>query len=77
MADDSERWTQVERQSRTRERFQAKASPIVLHHDPSRRRNADQEEAARDRLIFRWVVLVLGLAGLLGLLLFVTKRLGK
>jgi hypothetical protein len=75
MADESERWNRVQRPDGPRAPFQAKASPVALHTDPARRRNLDKEEAARDRLIFRWVLLVFGILALLGLLLFLLPRL--
>jgi hypothetical protein len=77
MSEESERWEKVQGESRSREPFRAKASPVALHTDAARRRNMDKEEAARDRMIFSWVLLVLGIAGLLATLLFVMKRLGE
>ncbi len=71
------RWEKVQGESRSREPFRAKASPVALHTDAARRRNLDKEEAARDRMIFSWALLLLGIAGLLATLLFVMKRLGK
>lgn len=75
MADESERWNRVQRPDGPRAPFHAKASPVALHTDPARRRNLDKEEAARDRMIFRWVILVMGILGLLGLVLFLLPRL--
>ena len=79
MSEESERWDQGPRESRTRtsQPFQAKASPVALHTDANRRRNLDKEEAARDRLIFRWVVLVAGIALLMVVLFFIVTQLGK
>jgi hypothetical protein len=76
MADETERWNRVQRPEGDRGRFQAKASPVALHTDPARRRNLDKEEAARDRLIVRWALLILGILTLLGLLMFILPRLG-
>lgn len=76
MSDESDRWNRVQRPQSDRQRFQAKASPVALHTDPARRRNLDKEEAARDRVIFRWVLLILSVLALLGLLMFVLPRLG-
>lgn len=75
MADESERWNRVQRRAGTRGPFQAKASQVALHTDPERRRNLDKEEAARDRLIFRWVMLILGIALLVGMVVFLLPRL--
>lgn len=75
MADETERWNRVQGESRTRQPFTPKASPVALHTDPERRRNLDQEEAARDRLIFKWVLFVIGLIALLGLMVFLIPRL--
>jgi hypothetical protein len=75
MADDSERWQRVQKRSLVREPFHSKASPVALHMDPQRRRNLDKEQAARDRMIFRWVMFVLSIAGLLALMMFVLMRL--
>ncbi len=77
MSDESERWERVQGESRGREPFRAKASPVALHADAARRRNVDKEEAARDRMIFSWVLLLLGIAGLVAVLLFVMTRLGE
>ncbi len=76
MADDSERWQRVQRSSGSRKSFQAKPSPVALHSTAERRRNLDQEEAARDRRVFLWALLLLGIAGLVLLLLFAATRLG-
>ncbi len=75
MAEDSERWERVQRNARGHEPFQAKASGASFHVDANRRRNLDKEEAARDRLIFRWIMLVVAVAVLLALLVFVLSRL--
>lgn len=75
MADESERWNRVQHRSGSKERFQAKASQVALHTDPQRRRNLDKEEAARDRLIFRWVMLILGVALMVGMVFFFLPRL--
>ena len=77
MSEESERWQRVQGKSRSREPFRAKASPVALHKDPDRRRNLDKEEAARDRMIFSWVLLVAGIAGLVAVLVFVMTRLGQ
>ena len=74
MAEDSDRWERVQRSSASREAFQAKPSPVALHNTAERRRNLDQEEAARDRLVFLWVVFFLGAAGLVLLLVFAANR---
>ena len=76
MADDSERWERAARESRSREPFHAKASQVALHADANRRRNLDREEAARDRRIFRWVLLVVGVALLMAAIIFIATRLG-
>jgi len=76
MSDESERWNRVQRPQSDRERFQPKVSPVALHTDPARRRNLDKEEAARDRVVFRWVLLVLTVLALLALVMFVLPRLG-
>lgn len=75
MADETERWSRVQKETRTREPFQAKASPAALHTNPERRRNLDKEEAARDRQIFHWLVLIFGILALLGILVFVVTHL--
>lgn len=75
MAEESERWHRVQGESRSREPFTSKASPVALHADANRRRNLDKEEAARDRLIFRWVALLVGMALMMGLMIFVVTRL--
>jgi hypothetical protein len=75
MADESERWDRVRQDSGSREPFQSKASPVALHADANRRRNLDKEEAARDRVIFRWVLLVAGLAFFMVVLFFIVTRL--
>ena len=77
MSEESERWERVQGESRSREPFRAKASPVALHTDAARRRNLDKEEAARDRMILSWVLLLLGIAGLVAVLLFVMTRLGE
>ena len=77
MSEESERWERVQGESRSRDPFRAKASPVALHTDAARRRNLDKEEAARDRMIFSWVLLLLGIAGLVAVLLFVMTRLGE
>ena len=77
MSEESERWERVQGESRSREPFRAKASPVALHTDAARRRNLDKEEAARDRMIFSWVLLVAGIAGLVAVLVFVMTRLGQ
>lgn len=77
MAEESDRWERAQRESRSRQPFEAKASPVALHTDANRRRNLDKEEAARDRLIFRWVVLVAGIALLMVVLFFIVTRLGQ
>ena len=77
MSEQSERSERVQGESRSREPFRAKASPVALHTDAARRRNLDKEEAARDRMIFSWVLLLLGIAGLVAVLLFVMTRLGE
>ena len=77
MSEESERWERVQGESRSREPFRAKASPVSSHTDAARRRNLDKEEAARDRMIFSWVLLLLGIAGLVAVLLFVMTRLGE
>ena len=77
MSEESELWERVQGESRSREPFRAKASPVSLHTDAARRRNLDKEEAARDRMIFSWVLLLLGIAGLVAVLLFVMTRLGE
>lgn len=66
----------MQRSSASRGSFQAKPSPVSLHLAPERRRNLDQEEAARDRTVLLWVLLLLGIAGLVGLLVFAASRLG-
>ena len=75
MAEESERWERARSKSRSRQPFQAKASPVALHTDANRRRNLDKEEAARDRLIFRWVVLIVGIALLMTVLFFLITQL--
>ena len=75
MADDLKRWARVQRGSRNPQPFHAKPSPVSLHMDANRRRNLDKEEAARDRVIVRWTMMFLGLAALMGVLLFVALRL--
>ncbi len=77
MADESERWAQAQKDRENREPFQAKASAVALHTDPQRRRNLDKEEAERDRLIFRWVMMVGGFLLLVGLLFFVIGQLNS
>lgn len=77
MSEESERWQRVQGASRVREPFQAKSSPVSLHTDAARRRNLDKEEAARDRMIFSWVLLLAGIAGLVAILVFVTTRLAN
>ena len=77
MPEESERWDRAQRGSRSREPFEAKASPVALHADANRRRNLDKEEAARDRLIFRWVALVAGIALLMVVLFFIVTKLGQ
>ena len=75
MAEDSERWDRVQRNPRRTQPFQAKASSVTLHTDANRRRNLDKEEAARDRLIFRWFMLIVAVALLMILLVYVLARL--
>jgi hypothetical protein len=75
MDNESDRWDRVSRAPGNRQRFQSKASPVALHADANRRRNLDKEEAARDRVIFRWVLLLVGIAFLMGVLFFVVTRL--
>ncbi len=77
MAEESERWQRTQGKSNIREPFHAKASPVALHTDPARHRNLDKEEAARDRLIFRWVLLLVAACGLIGLMIFIVNRLGN
>lgn len=77
MADDSDSWSRSPRESPSRGAFQARASPVALHADARKRRNLDKEEAARDRLIFRWALLVIAILSLLGLMLFIASRLGE
>ena len=77
MADESERWDRVQKEDRTREPFHARASPVALHADANRRRNLDKEEAAKDRLIFRWVILVVGVGLLMLVMFFIITRLGE
>ena len=45
--------------------------------DASRRRNLDKEEAARDRVIFRWVMLIVGMLFFVALLLFIINRISR
>lgn len=77
MADDSDQWDRGSQDTGSRETFQSKASPLALHADANRRRNLDKEEAARDRVIFRWVLLVVGIAIFMGVMFFVVTRLGQ
>ena len=77
MAEEPDRWDRVQSESRPRQPFEAKASPVALHTDANRRRNLDKEEAARDRLIFRWVMLFAGIALLMVVLFFIATRLGQ
>ena len=77
MNNESNKWTRMQRvqsDSSNPERFQAKASPVSLHMDASRRRNLDKEEAARDRMIFRWVMVIVGILCFTALLLFIINR---
>lgn len=77
MADDSDQWDRVRHDSGSREAFQSKASPLALHADANRRRNLDKEEAARDRVIFRWVLLLVGIAIFMVVIFFVVTRLSQ
>jgi uncharacterized integral membrane protein len=45
--------------------------------DASRRRNLDKEEAARDRMIFRWVIVLVGICCFAALLLFIIDRMSR
>ena len=76
MADDHEQWDRTQPSVSAREPFQAKASPVALHADANRRRNLDKEEAARDRMMFRWVALVVGVLVFFAVIFFVISRLG-
>lgn len=73
MADETERWERVQGTPQQRQPFQARNSTAARHADPDLRRNMDKEEAARDRIIFRWVLVVLSLIGLLAVLILVAR----
>lgn len=73
MADEIERWERVQGTPQQRQPFQARNSTAARHADPHLRRNMDKEEAARDRIIFRWVLVVLSLIGLLMVLILVAR----
>ncbi|MES2705541.1 MAG: hypothetical protein V4726_02950 [Verrucomicrobiota bacterium] len=76
MPDEIERWERVQESAKHRQPFQARSSTDSRHADAHRRRNLDKEEAARDRLIFRWVLLVVSIAAVLGALILMARNMG-
>lgn len=75
MPDEIERWERVqESSSQQRKPFQARSSTDSRHADAYRRRNLDKEEAARDRLIFRWVLLIFSVLAVLGTLILIVRN---
>jgi hypothetical protein len=80
MSNESKKWARmqgVQSDSSNAGRFQPKASPVSLHMDASRRRNLHKEEAARDRMIFRWVIVLVGICCFAALLLFIIDRMSR
>jgi hypothetical protein len=77
MSDEIERWERVQGAPQQRQPFQARNSTASRHADPYQRRNLDKEEAARDRIIFRWALVVLSLIAVLTVLIFVARGMGK
>ena len=75
MENEADRWDRSTRTPGDRQQFQSKASSVALYADANRKRNLDKEEAARDRVIFRWVLLLVGVVFLMGMLFFVVTRL--
>lgn len=73
MSDEIERWERVQGAPQQRQPFQARNSTDTRHSDPYQRRNLDKEEAARDRVIFRWSLVVLSLIGVLATLIIVAR----
>lgn len=75
MPDETERWERVqESSSQQRKPFQARSSTDSRHADAQRRRNLDKEEAARDRLIFRWALLLISVVAVLGVMILIVKN---
>lgn len=73
MPNQTDRWEQTPRAPIARQPFQARNSTDSRHLDVEQRRNQDVEEAARDRLIFRWVLLLFSLLGVLGAMILIIK----
>lgn len=73
MRNQTDRWERAQRAPVAREPFQARNSTDSRHLDTQQRRNPDLEEAARDRLIFRWVLLMLSVLGVLGTMILIIK----
>lgn len=73
MPNQTERWERAPEVSVARQPFQARNSTDSRHLDVEQRRNPDVEEAARDRLIFRWALLLFSLLAVLGAMILIIK----
>lgn len=73
MSNQTDHWEQTPGSSVARQPFQARNTTASRHLDREQRRNRDVEEAARDRLIFRWALLLFSLLAVLGIMILIIK----